>query len=103
MVILTGEVYPNGDKDVLCTGCSCAVGRMGGDEIAALSLSEMDGIYCFECDSFGADVVHPALLNELRVYDLVGREGVWGDKWSDLFVIFDGGHTCCKLVRSVLV
>ena len=69
MIVFTGEVFSDGSKNVLCSECGAHIGRMGGDEIRALTVSPYRDLYCFLCDSVGADSVHPALLEHVRVYD----------------------------------
>lgn len=73
MIVFTAEVFGDGSKNVLCSKCGAFVGRMGGDEIRALTLSPYEELYCFLCDAVGAECVHPALLEHVRVYDRVYR------------------------------
>lgn len=71
MIIFTGEEYPDGTRSVLCSYCFNHIGRVAGDEIAAYSAGIEEGICCFNCDTVGADMVHPALLSEIVVTDTV--------------------------------
>lgn len=78
MVVFTAEVFSDGSKNVLCSECGSFVGRLGGDEIRALMLSPYKDLYCFVCDSVGADSVHPALLKHVRVYDRTFNYSAFG-------------------------
>lgn len=69
MLILTGSVV--GDKtEALCSACHRVVGLFDLDELGDMA-KELDAIYCFDCDSFIADSVHPSL------YDETGRYFIW--------------------------
>lgn len=95
MLVITGETYDDGTKDVLCTSCLGCIGRLDNDEISALAREDLEGVYCFECDSVGADMVHISLLRNVRVFDrtevfntgvgaITGYKTVfsWQDRWN---------------------
>lgn len=61
MLVKTGEKYPNGDVDLLCSVCLQKCARVSRLEAQNLSLLP-EPVLCFECDQLETDTVHPALV-----------------------------------------
>lgn len=69
MLILTGSVVDS-KTEILCSVCYGVVGLFSQKEIGDMT-KVLNAIYCFDCDSVGADSVHPSL------YDESGRYFIW--------------------------
>lgn len=73
-VILLGEVFSETQEvEIKCEACKEPVARVTPEELAWLSVHN-ERVFCFDCDSFYADLIPPQLMPTFRTNVLIYRE-----------------------------
>lgn len=91
MLILTGSIVDS-KTEVLCSVCYRVVGLFSQKEIGDMA-KVLDAIYCFDCDSVGADSVHPGL------YDENGRYFIFIDDYPISINLWEEVRTKDKIIQ----